>query len=81
MKRKTIELKEFDYKTPYQLDMMMCNPCYNGMLVVEDKYGCIFQARLHKFEDGSFQFLRAGDDADTGIETADVVLIEDKGLM
>lgn len=81
MKRKIIELKEFEYKTQYQLKLMMKSEAYSGVLVIEDYYGKIHQAELCEFEDGLILFLRENDDADNGICPSTVTFIEEKGLL
>ncbi|WKV23579.1 hypothetical protein SEA1_gp0231 [Salmonella phage SEA1] len=42
MKRKIIELKEFEYTTPHELGLMMKSQRYSGLLVLEDKWGFYF---------------------------------------
>lgn len=80
MKRKNIELKEFEYKTPHELGLMMKSQHYSGLLVLEDKWGSIFQAELCE-EDGHFSFVKPGEDMDYGIDPDDIVFIEEKGLL
>lgn len=80
MKRKIIELKEFEYITPRELEMMMKSHHYNGLLVLEDKWGSIFQAELCE-ADGHFSFVKPGEDMDYGIDPADIAFIEEKGLL
>ena len=80
MKRKTIELKEFQYKSQHELALMTKNPHYNRKLVVEDKWGYIFQAELCE-ADGHFSFVKPGEDMDYGIDPEDIAFIEDKGLL
>ncbi|ARB06031.1 hypothetical protein fHeYen901_258 [Yersinia phage fHe-Yen9-01] len=81
MKRKTIELKEFEYKTQYMLNILYKHPKYSDWVVIEDKHGDIHKAKLYKFDD-KFIFLRAIDMiGDKGINPYDVEFIEDKGFV
>lgn len=80
MKRKFIELKEFEYRTPHELNLMMKSNHYSGILVLEDKWGTIFQAELCE-ADGYFSFVKPGEDMDYGVDPNDIVFIEEKGLL
>lgn len=80
MKRKTIELKEFEYKSQHELSLMMKSKNYNSLLVLEDKWGSIFQAELCEV-DGHFSFVKPGEDMDYGIDLDDIAFIEEKGLL
>ncbi|AHY25221.1 hypothetical protein AVV36_gp189 [Pectobacterium bacteriophage PM2] len=81
MKRKIIELKEFEYKTQHQLKLMMKSEAYSGVLIIADYYGKIHQAELCQFENGKILFIREDDDIDNGICPSSVTFIEDKGLL
>ena len=83
MKRKIIQMKEFEFKSNFELNVLFNSEEYKGFLVLEDIYGDVFKAELHKFDDANFpfQFLRQGDDFDSGIEPRSIAYIEDKGTI
>lgn len=82
LKRKTITLVEFS-TSQAALDALHTDDRYMEPFIVEDKWGGIHTVTLCWFQGygENYQFIREGEDRDTGISPVDVAYIEEKALV